>query len=56
MKHSLFSFNFRDYSVLKEKTPQDIADALLSLKHTVVCPPYSGRMSPGGHINQSHCP
>lgn len=47
-----FFFLFRDYSVLKEKSPQDIADALLSLKHTVVCPSYSGRMSPSVHINQ----
>ena len=37
---------YRELSVFKEKGPQDIADALLSLKHAVVHPGMNGQLSP----------
>ena len=46
----------RDFSVFKEKSSHDIADALLSLKHAVVRPQLNGQLAPLSppiqHINQ----
>ena len=42
---SLFQ-SFREFAVFKEKSPQDIADALLTLKHAVVRPGLNGQLSP----------
>ncbi|XP_046545421.1 protein glass-like [Haliotis rubra] len=48
---NVFSFSpcppgYKDLTVFKEKAPHDIADALLSLKHAVVHPQFSGQLSP----------
>lgn len=43
--NSTVVFRYREYTVFKEKS-HDIADALLSLKHAVVHPQFSGPLSP----------
>ncbi|XP_014779223.1 protein glass isoform X2 [Octopus bimaculoides] len=47
---------YKDFSVFKEKSSHDIADALLSLKHAVVRPQLNGQLAPMSppiqHINQ----
>ncbi|XP_021340984.1 protein glass-like [Mizuhopecten yessoensis] len=48
--------SYREFSAFKEKSPQDIADALLSLKHAVVHPGLGGQLSPLSptmHIGQA---